>query len=166
MSYTVGNWTVDSLTTDSISTAKTPSVPDLDYGNDYTVISDEPTEARLANTTGSGLMPAEYLRYGRTNVNDAYAQFDVPMQQQLPNKRGVRTLCEVQYLLKATNSVSGAEYLLPMRGWICLQTPTADMVAPQALKDLLKRTIAAAFGTGEVSGTMAIDVARGDLIPE
>jgi transglutaminase-like putative cysteine protease len=165
MSYTIGNWTVASLTTDTISTAKTPSVPDLSYSADYTVVEDEPTQARLANVTGSGLTPVEYLRYGRTNVNDVYQSFDVPMSQQLPNKRGVRTLQEVRYVLKATNSISGAEVLLPMRGWICLEVPTADMVAPAALNELLQRTIAASFATGKVDGSQATAVARGDLIP-
>jgi hypothetical protein len=141
-------------------------VPDLDYTVDYTVIEDEPTQARLANTTGAGLTPVEYLRYGRTNVNDIYSSFDVPMSQQLPNKRGIRTLSEVRYVLKATNSVSGAEVLLPMRGWVCLEAPTADMVAPQALTELLKRTIAASFGTGKVDGSQAVATARGDLIPD
>jgi transglutaminase-like putative cysteine protease len=165
MSYTVGNWTVASLTTDTISTAKTPSVPDLSYSSDYTVIEDEPTQARLANITGSGLTPVEYLRYGRTSVNDVYTSFDVPASQQLPNKRGIRTLQEVRYVLKATNSVSGAEVLLPMRGWICLEAPTADIVAPAALTELLMRTISASFGTGKTDGSQAISVARGDLIP-
>lgn len=163
--YTIGNWTVDQLTTDSISTAKSLSLVDLDYGDDYTVIADEPTEAKLANTTGSGLNPVEYLRYGRRTVKDVYSTFPVPDAQKCSVTDGVRTLHEVRLLLKATNSVSGEEVLLPFKGWICLEAPTADFVKPAAIELLLKRTVSCALATGSTDGTLATDVARGDLVP-
>lgn len=165
MSYTIGNWTISSLTTDSISTPKTPSIPDLDYADDFVVTESSKTDVQLANTTGAGIQPVEYLRYGRTPVSNIYSQFSVPTANQTPVKGGVRTLQEVRYLLKATNSVSGAEILLPMRGWICLEVPTADFISSTAISELLARTIAAAYPTGGVTGALVTDVARGDLDP-
>jgi hypothetical protein len=163
--YTLGNWTVDQLTTDTISTAKSLSLVDLDYADDYTPTETNPNEARLANTTGTGLNPVEYLRYGRQFVKDIYNMFDVPQAARCNVADGVRTLHEVRYLLKATNSVSGDEILLPFRGWICLEAPTVDFVKPAAIELLLKRTVSAALATGSVDGTLATDVARGDLLP-
>lgn len=163
--YTIGNWTVDQLTTDTISTAKSLSLVDLDYANDYTLASSKPTEASLSNTTGSGIIPVESLRYSRTKVQDVYKNFDVQTSQRLNTPEGVRTLHEIKFLLKATNSVSGQEILLPMRGWICLELPTADFVQPAALELLLKRTASAALATGKTDGTLVTDVARGDLDP-
>jgi hypothetical protein len=165
MSYTVGNWTVSEQTTDTITTAKTPSIPDLSYAADYTVTKKMPDEVQLANVTGSGLIPAETLRYGRTKIADVYANANVPESQKCNVKGGIRTLAEVQYFLKATNTVSGEEVILPMRGWMCLQVPTVDFISSAALQTLLKRTIAASFGTGEAVGTQAVSVARGDLDP-
>jgi hypothetical protein len=67
--------------------------------------------------------------------------------------------------MKAVNSVSGQELLLPFRGWIALEAPIVDFVKPEALELLLKRTVAAALATGSVDGTLATHVARGDLDP-
>jgi hypothetical protein len=163
--YTTGNWSVEQLTTDSITEPKNLPVVDLSYASDYTVVSDEPAEARLANVTGAGLSPVEYLRYGRRTVKDVYNSFDVPEASRCNITEGVRTLHEVKYLLKATNSVSGQELLLPFRGWIALEAPTVDFVKPEALELLLKRTVGAALATGSVDGTLVTHVARGDLDP-
>jgi hypothetical protein len=167
MSYTIGNWTVEPLTTDSISTAKALSLVDLSYAADYTVTERGTAEVRLANTTGAGLAPVEQLRYGRTRVKDVYASngLDVPASQKCNVRDGIRTLHECKYLLKATNSVSGEELLLPMRGWICLEAPTVDFISSAALFDLFKRTVGAALATGKTDGTLVTDVARGDLDP-
>jgi hypothetical protein len=166
MSYTIGNWTVEPLTSDSISTAKALSLVDLDYATDYTVTERGTAEVRLANTTGAGLAPVEQLRYGRTRVKDIYASsMDVPAGQKCNSKEGIRSLHEIRYLLKATNGVSGQELLLPMRGWICLEVPTVDFISASALTDLFKRTVSAALATGKTDGTLVADVARGDLDP-
>lgn len=165
MSYTVGNWTVESLTTDSISSPKSLSLPDLDYANDYHVVQQRPTEIRLANNTSNGLLPMEVLRYGRQAENNVYAGFDVSAAQQLNVRDGIVLTCEVKYLLKATNTVSGAEALLPMRGWINLKVPTVDLVSTSALTELLNRTCAAALGTGQTDGSLVANMARGDLDP-
>lgn len=165
MSYTVGNWTVAPMTVDTISTPKSLSTPDLSYATDYTVTQREANEVRLANTTAPGLTPQEFLRYGRSQVANVYNNVNVPESMKCNVKSGVRTLCEIRYNLKATNSVSGDELLLPMRGWICLEVPTVDFITSSALSDLFFRTIAAATDTGAVTGSLVTDVARGDLDP-
>lgn len=165
MSYTIGNWSVESLTTDSITTPKSLSIVDLSYAADYTVTEKSPSEVRLANVTGGSLISPEQLRYGRSRVANVYNNTDVPETMMCNVRSGVRTLHEVKYLLKATNSVSGQELLLPMRGWMCLEVPTVDFITPSALEDLVKRTVAAAFATGSTDGSLVTDVARGDLDP-
>jgi hypothetical protein len=52
-----------------------------------------------------------------------------------------------------------------MRGSIAFTVPTVDFVSPAALEQLVKRSIATMFATGTVDGTMATDIARGDLNP-
>lgn len=167
MNYTIGNWTVASQTTDTISTAKTPSIVDLDYASDFTLASEKPTEVQLANITGLALTPVETLRYARSKVDDVYAMLNTGIDDahKANAKSGTSLLTELTLQLKATNSVSGEEILLPMRGRIVLVAPTVSFVGPDALKYLLLRTISAGFGTGEVIGTQAVNMARGDLDP-
>lgn len=166
MNYTIGNWTVASLTTDTISTAKSLSLTDLDYTSDYSVSKDGTEEAILTNITGASLVSPEALRFGKTPIVDVYSGTDIPSISRLPAKGGVRTLCEVKFNLQAVNSVSGQEVLLPFKGWICLQLPTASVVTSAAVLYALKRTISSAFATGGVTEAMEVAIARGDYIPE
>lgn len=165
MNYTIGNWTVVSQTTDTTSTPKTLSITDLSYDKDFTVATTSNEELILHNMTGKALSTAESIRYARTNVADVYKNSNVPATSRLAAKQGVRTLCEVQLELKATNNVSGAEVTIPAKGWICIQIPTAAMVTPEAVEYVLGRTIAAAFNKGATDENRIVELVRGDLNP-
>lgn len=165
MNYTMGNWTIESLVTDSIETSKNIPVVDLDYDNDFTLSKSTDEEVILVNITGQSLESPESIRFGKTRVQDIYAGLDIPAPNRISAKQGVRTLCEIRLHVRATNSVSGDEIILPFRGWICLQVPTASMVTPQAIEYLLNRTYACALKTGSVDATRVTEVARGDLSP-
>lgn len=166
LSYTVGDWTVVSQVTDSISTAKNFSIPDLDYGSDFSVSSNGVSEAVLTNVTGASLQSPESIRYARTPIADVYTNSDIPTSQRHAVKAGVRTLCEVKFNLLATNSTSGAEVFMPIKGWVCLQVPTANLITGTAVTYALQRAVASAFNTGVVTNTREVEVARGDLIPD
>lgn len=165
MKYTVGKWEVETMTTDSITTDKQLSVPDLDYANDYSVSKDAGSEAILINTTGASLMSPESIRYGHSKVSDVYNGSDIPALMRHPIRSGVRTLAEVRTTLSATNTVTGEVFELPLKGWICLQLPTVNLITNEAVSMLLLRTIAAAFNTGSIDATREIEIARGDLAP-
>lgn len=166
MNYTVGNWTVTSLTTDTITAAKTISIPDLDYSADFVKTEDEPTEGKIANTTGSDLSSPEVIRYAKTAVADVYNNTNIAVSERLPVRAGVRTLNEVTLVLTATNSVSGAEIRIPLRGWCCFQIPTASVVTPDAVKYLMQRTFASSYNKGSVTEDRIVDVAKGALLPD
>lgn len=165
LSYTVGNWTVESHETDSISTTKNIAVADLDYSHDYSLQSDTGSEVRLLNTSGSTLEPVERLRYAKEKVNDIYRNLDTLKASQLPSPVGTRLLAEGIYLLSASNTVSGAELTVPIRVWTCIETSTHNTITSQALEWALKRHVSSVFGTGETNGAMLTRMARGDLNP-
>jgi hypothetical protein len=165
MAHVIGNWSVDKPTADSITTPKSLEVPDLSYATDFSVTTRQNGEVRLANTTGSGILPMETLRYGRSTVANIYNGVEVAEAMKSKIKQGVRTLCEIRYFLKASNTVSGEEILLPLRGWVCLEVPTVDFISGEEIDALLKRTVSASLKTGSVNGALVTDVARGDLDP-
>lgn len=165
MNYTIGNWSVSSLTTDTISATKNVAVTDLDYAHDYAESSSTADEATMSNTTGSSFVTPEKLRYARSTVNDIYAGTDVPTLNRFAAKTGLRTLSEIRFNVQAVNSVSGEEVLLPMKGWICLQLPNASIVTDAAVLYLLKRTISCALNTGAVDASREAEIARGALLP-
>lgn len=166
LNYTSGNWTITSLTTDTIATAKTLSIKDLDYTNDFAVTQDEPLEARLSNITGSSLISAENLRYAKSAVSNVYTGTEVGASNQMPVKTGIRTLVEANVLVKAVNSVSGEEYMLPIRAWTIVQVPNASFVSNAVLEYALGRALGALFNTGATTIGRVEEVARGSLLPD
>lgn len=165
MSYTTGNWTVTSQQTDTIATAKTLSIPDMSYAANFAVTSDEPGECKLANITGSALLPVENLRYGRTVIANVYANTEVPASSQLEVKTGVRILVESAEQLHAVNSVSGKEVDVPVRAWLCVQVPTAGIVGDKAIEHAVGRCLGAMFSTGTVTTARLEACARGSVNP-
>lgn len=165
MNYTVGNWSVSSLTTDTIVATKNVALTDLDYVHDYAESGSSADEATMSNVTGSSFVTPEKLRYARSTVADIYAGTDVPSLNRFAVKTGLRTLTEVRFNVQAVNSVSGEEVLLPMKGWICLQVPNASLVTDAAVLYLLKRTMSCAFNTGLVDAAREAEIARGALLP-
>lgn len=164
--YTVGNWTVDSGETDSISTTKSLALPDLDYASDFSSNGEgKDGKTVIINTTGGTLNPIERLRYSKERVNDIYKSYDVLRSNQLPTPVGARVLAESVELIHAANSTSGAELDIPIRVWTCVESSTHNTITGDALLWALKRHIAAMFGTGSVSSEMLIQLFRGDLDP-
>lgn len=165
LSYTSGHWTVTSLTTDTVTTGKTLTIPDLSYAQDYAKTTDEPSEAILANLTSTALGTMEHLRYAKSDVKNVYANTSVGASNQLPVKTGVRTLVEANILIQASNSVSGEEYLIPVRAWTCVQIPTASFISDAVLGYAMGRVLGATFDTGLTTTSREESVARGSLIP-
>lgn len=165
INYTIGDWTVSDLVTDTLTTPKNISVPDLSYGVDYTKVADTAEEARVANTTGPDLLSHENIRFARSDVSNIYAGVNSDSAMILPMKKGVQVMCELSNTYRAANSVSGNEYDLPCKGRIVLRFPASTCVTQALVTDLLIRTIASAYGTGAVNADRIMDMAMGALLP-
>lgn len=166
LSYTSGDWSVTSLTTDTkAATPKTLTISDLDYANDFAKTEDTPAEAKLANKTSATLSAMEIIRIGKSDVTNVYNGTSIGSSNQMPVKTGVRTLVEVGSTLKAVNSVSGEELLIPVRAWTCVQVPTASFISSTVMEYALGRAIAALFATGGTSIAREASIARGSLLP-
>lgn len=165
LNYTSGHWTVTSLVTDTVATGKSLTIPDLSYASDYVKTSDEPTEAVLANITSTALGTMENLRFAKSDVKNVYTNTQVGASNQMPVKTGVRTLVEANVLIQAANSVSGEEYLIPIRAWTCVQVPTASFISEAVLSYVMGRALGAMFDTGVATTSREESIARGSLLP-
>lgn len=165
LNYTSGHWTVTSLTTDTVTTGKSLTIPDLSYATDYAKTTDEPAEAILANLTSTALGTMETIRYAKSDVKNVYTNTSVGASNQMPAKTGIRTLAEANVLIQATNNVSGEEYLVPIRAWTCVQIPTASFISDAVLGYAMGRALGAMFDTGLATTSREEAVARGSLVP-
>lgn len=163
--YTIGDWKVSDLVTDTLTTAKNISVPDLSWVADYTKVLDGPEEAKVANTTGPDLISHENVRFARSEVANIYTGVNSDSAMVMPMKKGVQVMCELSSTYRAANKVSGNEYDLPCKGRIVLRFPASTCVTQALVTDLLIRTIASAYGTGAVTAQRMMDMAMGALLP-
>lgn len=165
ISYATGNWNVKSLYNDSIAATKSVTIPDLDYANDFSKVEDEPSEARINNTSGTELTCPENIRFGVSAVKDIYSSSGIDVSSQLTARHGVQTLVEVKEIYRATNSVTGEEFDLPCVGRVVLRFPTVSCVTGELVSDLLQRTVAACFATGSTTISRELELAKSSLIP-
>lgn len=166
INYTVGDWTVSDNVTDTLTVAKNISVPDLDYAIDYKKVVDEPSEAKIANITGPDLLSHEDIRFARSDVANIYSGVSIDSALVLPQKKGIQVMCELSNTYRAVNSVTGNEYDLPCKGRVVLRFPAFTCVTSDLVKDLLIRTISAAFDTGSTNATRIMELARGSMLPD
>lgn len=168
LNYQVGNWTIVSTEADTISTAKTVSVADLKYATDFSVKSGgNSTDTRIVNTTTDGLVINEEIAYGRQDISDIYktSRFSCPTVSKIPVIEGSRIRIRVDELLKATNSVTGQECVIPCAAWLNLDLPKSNLANADLVDWLFKRLIASALDTGKTDASLLVKMARGDLDP-
>lgn len=165
-SYTIGDWTVSDNVTDTLTTPKYIPVPDLSYPIDYKKVMEEPTEAKIANITGPDLLSHEDIRFARSDVANIYSGVTIDSALVLPQKKGIQVMCELSNTYRAANSVTGNEYDLPCKGRIVLRFPAFTCVTSELVRDLLVRTISAAFDTGSINADRVMGLARGALLPD
>lgn len=163
--YTVGNWTVSANYDDTLTEAKTISVPDLLYAADYAKKEDEPTKAVIVNTTGDSIVSSEAIKFGCVPVNDIYASTGVTTDMMASSRKGVQALIEVNVMYSAVNNSTGQEIILPCRGRLTLQVPSLPCVTGDLLDDVCLRTFAATRATGDTSSERLVDIAKGSLLP-
>lgn len=164
--YTTGNWTVDEMITPASTTLITPSVATLSR-SEYSLKKNADDAAVLVNSTGSGLTVAEELRFGAKSINNAYAGANSPASSQFLLKTGLQVLQEIRLNLKASNTVSGAEYELPFKAWVVFQTLQSDVVTSAAVEYVMRRLFGACIMgvPGHTFADRVLAIARGDYDP-
>lgn len=165
LNYTLGNWTVSDNYTDTVTATKSLAIPDLSYKVDYAKKEDEPASASIVNTTSTGLSSAESIKFGYSPVANIYTNTDVDAAAFAPSKRGVQVMAEITENYTAINSVTGDEIILPCKGRVVLRFPSMSCVNDALIKDLLTRSVAAAFNTGLTDASRVIEMAKGSLLP-
>lgn len=166
MNYTVGNWSVADLVTDSASTkTKSIAVPNLTWA-DYARLMDEPSEAQMTNVTSAQISSPETVRYARKEVSDVYSKSGIPTSAQMPVRTGVQVMAGINTSLKVVNTISGDEFVAPCRAWTVYQFPLHPAITKDAVQYLMLRNIAVQLDdNGSVDASRILEVARGVILP-
>lgn len=100
--YTIGNWTVSDLITDTVTATKNIVIPDLTYGTDFVKTENTPNEVIISNKTSLDIESPEQIRYAYNIVKDVYKDTDIDVSAQAPLKRGVQVMTELKTKYRAT----------------------------------------------------------------
>lgn len=166
ISYTADNWTVASQYSDSITTGKAITIPDIDWANDYALKEQGPGVALYHNITSMSLGVPETIQFKNRPVTDIYAKSAVPSAYRYSMKGGVNVGISVHETVKAVNSVSGDIVLFPIPISLSLTVPTASFIDTSVLCHEVGRLIAALLDTGSTDVDRLVEIARGKLTIE
>jgi hypothetical protein len=164
---------MDPMYTDTITTPKTLSIPDLDYAHDFServklkgrTPSASADEKYFVNNTGVSIAAPESVVYGRQPIANIYSNLEVDMSEQLAQKGGHRAYATVYSLWRGTNTISGQEVVVPFRMTISFDNPDASLVSQAIVEANFKRGISHLLATGATDGGLLAKMLRGDLDP-
>lgn len=165
MEYTTGNWSITSLTLDTDPTSKNIAVPNLTYSSDFKRTKDEPKDAAMTNITSGGVISAEEVQYGRSLIPNIYTGLGIDANAQLAHKGAVQAMNKIIFYVRATNSVSGQEVMIPNIFYLVGRVSTSPIVTGDLVDYGLKRCIANAFATGKTDESRMMELFKGSLLP-
>lgn len=167
INYTNGNWTVSDNHTDTVTAAKTISIPDLSYDADFEKIKDSDGEVILANTTSTDLNIYETVRFAKSKVSNVYQGFDnIGNLNTSAKKSGVQAMVELKTVQTAINSVTGVEEHEPLMGRVVIRASSNSRLTAASIKEVMLRTFAACFATGSANEARMVDLLRGIVDPQ
>lgn len=146
--YQNNGFTVSADYTDTVTTPKNISVPDLS-ASDFALAKETSDTVTFTNVTGANAVSSEGLKQQYTAVADVYRNTDIDAASKLPSTRGIQVMNELTETYHAT--ASDKIVALPCMGRLTLRIPTGIPVTQDLVEDLLARTIAASFLNGSVN---------------
>lgn len=169
MSYTNGNWTIESPYNDSISTPKSLSIPDIAWASDFSVGGNKTLQGEkssvLTNTTGGDLLSQETVELALTRQNNVYVNTSIPTGLSAGVRSGRKLAVKDTVIYTATNSVSGDEILFPMTAWHVFVVPDLNLVPESLFSDFVARQTALLYPTGGTGIALMKNLLRGDTNP-
>lgn len=137
----------------------------VNYGADFRVKSDEPTEAIITNLTSPTVFP-ERIRFSVSDVSNIYQGTSIEPSLYAPTKRGVSVLVQVTENWTVTDS-SDATYqvALPVSAHLVIKVPNHELVTPAAVQTLVGRLVSCLYETGDEGTTRIGSLLRGSLLP-
>lgn len=92
-------------------TDKTLTIPTLNWGVDFAVVSNNKAGTAVITNTTTGIDQDERFRFVIDDVADIYKGTSVPIEYREPVKQGTLLLCQLTEVSKVTDSAGKLHYL-------------------------------------------------------
>lgn len=156
--------------TDSITTPKSVSIPDLDYAKDFAVTKDTADEVILTNVTSPVDQP-EIIRFGYQSVGNVYTNTGIDPSFVSVTRKGISVVAQVNDILRVTSDTDGTEccapvqYDLPIQSHFVIKVPLNQNITADVALAAAKRAFATLFATGSVTSERLNAMLRDALKP-
>jgi hypothetical protein len=152
--------------TDTISTAKSIDIPDMDYSVDFSIISDKPGEVILTNIT-SPMDRGETIRFALTQVKDVYTGTDIDASYKAPSHAGVSLVAQVSDTWRYYDStdLSLPAVDLPISAHVVIKVPKTSYITADDFLTIAKRAFSLLFDTGAITSARLVEMLKGSLDP-
>lgn len=152
--------------TDSITTPKTVSIPDLKYSTDFKVSTDVPGEVIMTNVT-SPLDRNETIRFALTNVKDIYSNTGVDPSCMAASHQGISLVAQVSDVWRYADAAvpTAAVVDLPISAHLVIKAPKSSFLAADDYLAIAQRAFALLFATGSVTSGRLMSLLKGALDP-
>lgn len=151
--------------TDTVTTAKSLSRPDLSYTADFRVRNEVPGETILVNLS-SPIDRPETVRFGYSEIKDVYKNTSIDPSVMAPTRKGVQVLAQVNDIYSLTDSADPSYRVdLPVSAHIIVKVPACEYITPDMVQSLVARTVASLYDTGTTTSTKISQLLKGALTP-
>lgn len=152
--------------TDTVTVTKNLALPDLSYGADFRVKSQDPGSAVLANIT-SPLDRTETLAFGYSEIKDVYKDQGIDPAVQAASHKGVQIMAKVNDVFSLTDSVDASYRVdLPVSAHVVIRVPACEYISASDIQALAARAVSGLFDTGSTGTTRLASVLKGALVPK
>lgn len=151
--------------TDTVVATKNVAVPDLSYTADYAVESYDAQKVSLVNKT-SPLDQLEHLRYQCQEVPNIYKGTSIDPSAYSVSRKGISVAVVLNDTLRVTESTDASYQMdLPVKATLTVVVPQSAYLSADLIASLIKRNVAAWFGTGVVTSDRIMALVRGSMKP-
>lgn len=151
--------------TDSVTTGKQVTIPDLSYSADFCVTENQPNECILTNTT-TPIDQYEHLRIGVTSIKDVYQGTGIDPAYCAPTRNGFSAVSQVNDIIRVTADEDPTFVVdLPVSAHIVVKGAKNQHISASDYLTVALRAVAGLFGTGETDASRIDEIIRGALLP-
>lgn len=137
----------------------------VNYGADFRIKADTPSELILVNLTSPVDRP-EKFRVAYSEVSDIYKGTDIDPSVYAASRRGVSVLVQLTEILSETDTADPSYRVdAPLSMHLVIKIPAADMVTDTMIQTALGRLISGVYDTGALTTTRIKSLVRGSLKP-
>lgn len=144
----------------------TPVLPAINWRTDWAKTSDVSCSASLSYKPAPFDAP-QTVKFSVSRISNIYAGSPVDPSYQLPYKRGMSILCQVNLVATVTDSQDSTFRVdLPLSAHMVIKAPLSGLITVGNIRTVAERAMALIYEQGIVDDTRLTELLKESMLPE